>query len=96
MEFRDFLIAAGFTLFIGLVICAFLMAISAAFQNQNIREEFCENEGFEGQIMGSEYYEGYCYKTQGETATNKDFFCEPSFNPLTPIGKCKFLEVNSE
>ncbi len=83
----------GFLIVVGLFFIGAIIGIYTAFENQNIRQEFCENEGFEGHDMGDKYHIGHCYKTQGENATVKDFFCKPAPNVLTPIGKCKFLEV---
>ncbi len=83
----------GFIAIMILFMFGAIIGIFASFENQNIRQEFCENEGFEGHDMGDKYHIGSCYKTQGENATVKDFFCKPAPNLLTVIGKCKFLEV---
>ena len=84
-----------FMLCIFLGFCGAIMGLFAAFENQDIRQEFCENEGFEGHEMGNRYHIGYCYNTQGENATRKNFFCKPAPNLLTTMGKCKFLEVET-
>ena len=92
MNLIDILISCVFLVAI-LFLCGVVIILLAEVENHGIREEFCESKGFDGQIVGTEFHEGYCYKTQGETAIKKYFFCKPSPILTSPIGKCKFLEA---
>lgn len=78
-------------------ILAIVFVVSVTFVmwiDNDIRTNFCKSEGFDGEIMGFNLNEGYCYKTNNEITSKKEFLCEPNEHVFETIGKCGFIGID--